>query len=221
MVGARIAAPVAPVQALESRVEGIQIKTDPYAKSVKGTVYDVYGRPLSGADVKMVGDDIRAITNKSGEFTLPVDKEKVTLEVTSLGFASKNIEAKANQDVNVRLDESNSGLSEVVAVGYGKAKKKATTTAKEAAEEVNVGVPEMGWKAYNEYLTKNNKLLADGSKAVILSFKLSADAMPNDVKVVKSEGKAMDEEANRLLKNGGKWKFPTGKSNTLSISIKF
>ena len=218
MVGARIAAPVAPVQALESRVEGIQVKTDPYAKSVKGTVYDVYGRPLSGADVKMVGDDIRAITNKSGEFTLPLDKEKekVTLEVTSLGFASKNVEAKVNQEVNVRLSENASALNEVVVVSAKNAAKK-----KAAKDEVVIGIPAIGWKAYSEYLAKENKLYVSGTKTVLLSFVILPNGTPSDIKVEKSEGKAFDEEAIRLLKNGDKWNYPAGVKKNASIAIKF
>lgn len=216
------AAPVSPVEALESKVDGIQVQYS-NAKQVKGLVLDVNGRPIPGAEIKMVGADLRAITNVSGEFTMPANKDsnKVTLEVASLGFARKNVEAKTNEQLNIRLEESNNALSEVVVTGYGEAKKKSAVAAKGVADEVIIGVPEIGWKAYNDYLQKNNKLYVDGTKAVILGFKILADGTPSDIKVSKSEGKAVDEEAIRLLKNGGKWKLPTGTKTQTSISIKF
>lgn len=223
VMGPPIAAPTSPVQVLDSRVDGIQVKTDPYARSVKGTVYDIAGRPLSGADVKMVGKDIRAITNVSGEFTLPIDKDsnKVTLEVASLGFARKNVEARANEKLNIRLDGSSSALSEVVVVDAGQAKRKSVIAAKEVADEVLIGIPKIGWKAYGEYLAKENKLYVDGSKLVMLNFTILPDGTPSDIKVGKSAGKDFDEEAIRLLKNGSKWNYPAGVNKTTAISIKF
>lgn len=219
VIGPMKAAPVSPVEMLESRVDGIQVQYS-NAKQVKGLVLDVNGRPIPGAEIKMVGNDIRAITNVSGEFSMPANKDsnKVTLEVASLGFARKNVEAKTNEQLNIRLEESNNALSEVVVTNAAVAKKAAV---KEVADEVIIGIPEMGWKAYSDYLQKNNKLYVDGAKTVMLSFKILVDGSPSDIKVSKSEGKAMDEEAIRLLKNGGKWKLPTGIKTQTSISIKF
>lgn len=223
VVGPPIAAPTSPVQVLESKVDGIQVKTDPYARSVKGTVYDVTGRPLPGADVKMVGNDIRAITNRSGEFTLPIDKDsnKVTLEVASLGFARKNVEAKANEKLNIRMEENSSALSEVVVVGAGQAKRKSAAVAKENSDEVVIPVPKIGWKAYSEYLQKANKLYVDGSKEVLIGFTILPDGTPSEIKVEKSADAALDAEAIRLLKNGGKWEFPKSVRKNTFISIKF
>ena len=217
VVGPPIAASTSPVQVLENKVDGIQVKTDPNARSVKGTVYDIAGRPLSGADVKMVGNDIRAITNVSGEFTLPIDKDsnKVTLEVASLGFAKKNIQANTNEKLNIRLEESNKALNEVVVTEYGKRK------AVVLKDEPFIGTPKNGWKAYSEYLAKENKLYVDGSKVVMLSFIVLPDGTPSDIKVITSVGKTMDDEAIRLLKNGSKWNYPAGVNKTTAISIKF
>lgn len=218
MLGAKIAAPVAPVQALESRVDGIQVKTDPYARSVKGIVYDINGRPLPGVDVKMVGDDLRSITNMSGEFNLPINKDsnKVTLEVASLGFARKNIEAKPNEQNNIRLEASSSALNEVVVVNTRNAAKKMAVK-----EEVVIGMPTIGWKAYSDYLVKENKFYVDGSKSVVLSFDILKNGVPNNIKVEKSEGKSLDDEAIRLLKDGSKWNYSNSVKKNTSITVKF
>ena len=221
VVGPLKAAPMPPVQALESKAEGVQPQIS--STTVSGKVLDYLGRPIPGANVKMVGEDARAITNVSGEFVLPAGKktDKIALEVASIGYDKKNIEAKANEKLNIRLEESTNSLNEVAIVGYGEAKKKSAVTAKSVADEVIIGIPEMGWKAYGDYLQKNNQLYVDGTKIVVLSFKIQADGTPADVKIVKSEGKEMDDEAVRLLKNGGKWKLPIGRVTQTSISIKF
>ena len=218
VVGPPTSAPSASVQMLESQVAGIQAKTDFYAKALKDTVYDGYGRPLSGADVKMVGNDLRAITNTSGEFTLPIDKDsnKVTLEVASLGFAKKNVEAKANDKLNIRLEGNASALNEVPVINTTGIARKAKT-----AEEVVIGIPKIGWKAYNDYLLKENKLYVNGAQVVVLSFTISPDGTPYDIKVEKSISKALDEEAIRLLKSGSKWNYPAGVKKNTSVSIKF
>lgn len=223
MVGARTAAPTPPVQALESRVEGIQVQTT-NAKLVKGIVLDINGRPISGAEIKMVGNDLRAITDRSGEFTLPADQQgdKVALEVASLGFAKKNIEAKTNEKTSIRLQESSSALNEVAVVGYGQMKKKSADIVTSAtAIETFVGVPEIGWKAYNEYLEKNNKLYTDGSKTVQLSFSILPDGSPSLVKTEKADDTNLAKEAVRLLTAGGKWKQPAKKNTRALVNIKF
>lgn len=216
VVGTMKAAPVSPVEVLESRVEGIQMQYS-NAKQVKGLVLDANGHPIPGAEIKMVGNDLRAITNVSGEFVLPVDKDsnKVNLEVASLGFAKKNVQANTNEKLNIRLEESNSALNEVVVTEYGKRK------ALVLKDEPFIGIPKNGWKAYSEYLAKENKLYVDGSKVVMLSFTVLPDGTPNDIKVEKSAGKTLDEEAIRLLKNGSKWNYPAGVNKTTAISIKF
>ncbi len=232
MVGAQIATPAPPVQTLESRVEGIQVKTDLYAKSVKGTVYDVYGRPLSGVDVKMVGDDLRSITNKSGEFALPINKDsnKVTLEVASLGFAKKNVEARPNENINIRLEGGNNALNEVVVASAAEAKYKGTVSTKAIDSPIifadriaGVGgvVPVQGWKSYEDYLKGNNKLLRDGNKIVHLSFMVKKDGSITNIKLVKGQTQEMNNEAIRLLKQGPKWKYNLTGANQGSIYIKF
>jgi hypothetical protein len=216
IVGPPMKAPASPVETLESRIDGIDVKTVS-GKLVKGFVLDANGRPIPGAEVQMVGDDIRTITNVSGEFELPVNKDsnKVTLQVASLGFAKKNVEAQIDKKLNIRLEENSSALSEVVVAEYGKRKEQVLT------DEAFKGTPKNGWKAYEEYLAKENKLFVDGSKVVLLSFTILPDGTTKDIKVEKSAGKTLDEEAVKLLKNGSRWEYPASISKKKALSIKF
>ncbi|SHF71838.1 TonB-linked outer membrane protein, SusC/RagA family [Cnuella takakiae] len=96
--------------------------------TVSGTVTDDKGAPLAGVSVKVKGTGIGTSTNSSGSFSLKCE-ESATLEFSSIGFALKELPAKAaaSGSVSVMLFSSASTLSEVVAVGYGTAGKKEFT----------------------------------------------------------------------------------------------
>ncbi len=235
IISTPIAAPKPPVQILEGRVDDIQVQYS-NAKVVKGVILDVNGRPIPGAEIKMVGNDLRAITNTSGEFTLPADKQgdKVALEVASLGFAKKNVEAKTNEKINVQLEENNSALSEVVVVGYGaqkksansdtnieKAKQDSSAKSKVALSVSGVAGPKEGWPAYGVYLQENNRLFNKGDKLVELSFEVLENGSLVNIKVLKGQTSKINAEAVRLLKDGPKWDYNPRLSNKGSITIKF
>jgi len=221
--------PAPPVQALEGRVAGIQVQAS--HGSVKGVVLDGQGRPIPGANVKMAGNNMETITNMSGEFALPVGKEdeKVSLEVASIGYNKKNIEAKADQKLNIRLEENSAGLSEVVVVGYGTNRKKSITGAVSKVKQdtafdatlslklprstvANPASPLAGWEAYNNYLKSNNGLYRNGDMLVELQFTVKEDGSPSRIKVLRSPSKEMEKEAIRLLNAGPKWIYDKSKN---------
>jgi len=227
MIAPSTSAPSSPVQALDSKVDDIQIQTS-NAKVYKGLILDINGKPIPGAEIKMVGNDLRAITNISGEFSLPANKEgeKATLEVGSIGYAKKNVEVKANEKVNVQLEEKSSALSEVIVVKGAENTFKDSLTDKlngKTAESYSItkNYPDGGWPAYEDYLKQNNKLFANGDKLVRLSFIIKENGSLADIKVLKGQTKEMNDEAVRLLKEGPKWQYNEKGNNMGSIYIKF
>lgn len=233
VVGPVQSAPAPPVQALESKAEGVQPQTS-YA-TLRGKVFDYLGRPIPGANVKMVGEDARAITNSSGEFTLATDKkaDKVSIEVASLGYNKKNIEAKADQNLNIRLDEDQNALSEVIVVASSRNAKK-SNVAKDAAKNDSVvtvfaagkanemlSQPKGGWPIFEDYLKNNNKLFSNSGLSVELGFSVGKDGRPTDIKIIKGQDKALEDEAIRLLKSGPKWNYNSKLSNKAAVTIKF
>jgi TonB family protein len=84
--------------------------------------------------------------------------------------------------------------------------------------------PADGWSSYNEYLAKSLKEpdLAKEKNThgeVELSFEVNSTGEPINIKVVRSLGKAFDEEAIRLLKEGPKWKKKS--RNKGKVTIRF
>ena len=92
-------------------------------KKVVGTVNDDTGQPIPGVNIFLKGTDRGTISNLKGEFTLAVDDYKQELEFSFVGFESRNIKLKGRETIYVVLKETTIGLDEVVAIGYGVAKK--------------------------------------------------------------------------------------------------
>ena len=93
---------------------------------IAGTVTDTNGEPIIGATIQVKGSDIKTVTNIDGEFTLnaPAGSDIV---VSYVGF--KDFEAKAHENMRVRLSEDTQALDEIVVVGYGTMKKSDLTGA--------------------------------------------------------------------------------------------
>lgn len=76
-------------------------------------------RPVSGAQVMVVGTNVGTITNEDGRFLLNgVEGTEVTLRVVRIGYQATTQEAQVGAtDVEIRLSESAIALDEVVVTG--------------------------------------------------------------------------------------------------------
>ena len=88
-------------------------------KTVRGTVVDAAGQPVTGAVVMVVGNNrIATTTDLDGAFTLNVPAG-ATLSVESLGYKSQVISVGNQAVFPVTLEEDVEMLDETVVVGYG------------------------------------------------------------------------------------------------------
>lgn len=85
------------------------------------------GEPIVGASVIVKGSKVGAATDVNGNFTLKAPSYNVTLVVSYIGMATK--EVKASNFVKVTLQSNTQTLNEVVVTGYGVTKKAAFTGA--------------------------------------------------------------------------------------------
>jgi TonB-linked SusC/RagA family outer membrane protein len=96
-------------------------------KTVSGTVVDVNGEPVTGANVVEKGVAVNGtITNIDGQFSLDVSQE-ATLTVSYIGYVTQEIAVTNRTNLNVTLVEDAKVLEEVVVVGYGTQKKMTLT----------------------------------------------------------------------------------------------
>ena len=97
------------------------------AQTVKGKVLDAQGDPIIGATVMEKGTHNGTITDAKGLFTLRMNSSKGTLEVRYVGYLPKEVQLNGDNNIIIRLQESDQALNEVVVVGYAK-QTKATLT---------------------------------------------------------------------------------------------
>lgn len=99
-------------------------------KTVTGKVTDSKdGSPVGKASVRVKGSTAGTTTADDGTFRLTVGPSVSTLIISSVGFENQEVNIGGKSEVAVNLVASNTGLSEVVVIGYGTARRKDLTGA--------------------------------------------------------------------------------------------
>jgi hypothetical protein len=104
--------------------------TSGYAQSkvVKGTISDVTGLPIPGANVLLKGTKQGTSTDFDGKYSINASAGQV-LVFSSTGSKTVEVTVGQNSEINVKLAEEISQLNEIVVVGYGTQKKSDVTGA--------------------------------------------------------------------------------------------
>ena len=100
--------------------------------TVKGTVTDQAGIPLSGANVLVSGNKAGVQTNAAGAFTITAKLNsagKIDLVVSFVNYKSTIVTVDGKSAVVVKLEKDASALEDVVVVGYSTVKRKDLTGA--------------------------------------------------------------------------------------------
>ncbi|WP_291100370.1 MULTISPECIES: TonB-dependent receptor domain-containing protein [unclassified Flavobacterium] len=84
--------------------------------TISGSVTDSNNQPISGANIKVVGDSAGTVTDGDGKFTLSSSKKlPFTIDVTSVGYESKSVNvSSSNQKVSIKLTYEETKLNEIV-----------------------------------------------------------------------------------------------------------
>mgnify|MGYP000692094626 FL=1 len=94
--------------------------------SASGTVKSkADNMPLPGVNVLVKGTNNGAVTDFDGNFSLTNVSENAVLVFTYVGFKTQELSAESN--MQVRLEEDNESLDEVVLIGYGSKSRKDLT----------------------------------------------------------------------------------------------
>lgn len=98
-------------------------------KVVSGTVVDPKGEAIIGASVMVKGTTNGTLTDLNGGFKLTVPSSTKFIFVSFVGYDSTTVSVEGKNQVKISLKESAVMLNEVVAIGYGVAKKSSVTGA--------------------------------------------------------------------------------------------
>lgn len=96
--------------------------------AVTGTITDSKGEVLPGVTVLEQGTSNGVVTNMDGQYSIKANSNS-TLVFSFVGFVKQEIPVNGKTSINVKMNESVVGLEEVVAIGYGSARKKDITGA--------------------------------------------------------------------------------------------
>ncbi len=94
---------------------------------ISGTVTDVDKNPLPGVSVVCKSTSQGTVTNLDGKYTIEINKGN-TLTFSLIGMQTQDIKIASQSIINVIMHESTIKLDEVVAIGYGTAKKSDLTS---------------------------------------------------------------------------------------------
>jgi len=98
-------------------------------RKITGTVISATDNmPIPGANVVIKGTTTGTITDANGKFSFDIKPGDI-LQISFVGYKTKEVEVTDNKDITIILDEETKSLDEVVVIGYGIQKKKLVTGA--------------------------------------------------------------------------------------------
>jgi TonB family protein len=205
-------------EALAGRLAGVQIQG---VSAQKGAIKTITGKivdkdnhePLPGVSVKLEGTGTATTTDAFGAFKIAVPGQNATLYIAYIGYAGQQVKVKGKDKLDIALSANSNSLSEVVVVGYGGEKREV---------EIIDAHPNIGWKAYNQYL-KEMAVMPDGKTGVVkVAFTVEAGGTISNIKVVKGQTEDMNKKALDIIQTGSGWIAESdGKPQEVKIRIKF
>ena len=96
-------------------------------RTITGTVTDEEGMLLPGVTIVEKGTVNGTVTNTDGKYSITVPQSAQALVFTFVGMKSQEIALGTSSSYNVKMESETIGLDEVVAIGYGTAKKRDVT----------------------------------------------------------------------------------------------
>ena len=102
-------------------------------RTVTGTVIDAEGETLTGVVVKVKNTTNATLTDVDGKFELKVpQKGNVVLQLSYIGCKNQDVTVGAKDDnLSIKMENSEQALDEIVVIGYGTAKKSSLTSSVE------------------------------------------------------------------------------------------
>ena len=96
---------------------------------VKGTVKDASGEALPGVSITLKGrSGTGTVTDANGNFSIDASKGD-KLVFTYVGMTPQTVSVGSRHNIDVQLADDESTLSDIVVIGYGKARKGSLTGA--------------------------------------------------------------------------------------------
>ena len=112
-----------------------------YGQEVTGTVVDETGEPLIGVYVRDKVNNINAITDAEGKFSVKVPNGGATLTVTYMGMKTIIQKVKAGQKVRWVMQENVKQMKDVVITGYQQLDRRNLTSSVTSVDMKDIEIP--------------------------------------------------------------------------------
>jgi len=180
------------------------LTTSETGKTIRGTIVDETGEPLIGATVLIKGTTIGTITDIDGKYTLkiPADVSKPVITADFIGYDRQELAVQSDTVGQIAMKPDQLAMNEVVVVGYGVAK------SDEPEPSLTLARPMVGMHQYEQNLSKAVIFPAGEVKQKqVVVLRLTIDVKGNiaSIVVIKSPGKAFEDEAIRVVKASTGW----------------
>src|SRR5665647_2094425 len=97
-------------------------------QSIKGTVKDTNGEPLTGVSVNVKNTSIGTSTDKNGNYSIFFPNATGNLVFSFVGFETKEVNVQGKSSIDITLEGKISNLNEVVITGYRSQERTTLTT---------------------------------------------------------------------------------------------
>lgn len=95
-------------------------------KTITGTIVDINGEAIIGANIVEAGTTNGTVTDVDGKFSLNVENDAV-INISYIGYLEQKISTVGKTSFNIVLREDTQTLDEVVVVGYGTMRRSSVT----------------------------------------------------------------------------------------------
>ena len=188
----------------------------------RGRVIDSNNNPLPFANITNTRDNVGTYADASGNFTLISPDSVLNVQVYSNGYVqNNNVQLKNNVSSNKVIMQEDKSLQGLVL----SQKTFNANRSPEANMKFEEPEPADGWYNYDTYIVNNIKKPEDvkakrATGDVQISFDVTKNGEPANIKIEKSLCQKCDEEAIRLIKEGPKWKRK-GKKSRVTVTVPF
>jgi TonB-linked SusC/RagA family outer membrane protein len=93
-------------------------RPQPARRVVSGTVTDASGEPLPGVSVTIKGTTTGVATGTDGRYSISLPPGEITLRFSFIGMQPREIPAGDRATIDVRLEEDNLAIEDIVVTGY-------------------------------------------------------------------------------------------------------
>ena len=167
--------------------------TDVPTTVVRGRVLDNFGDPLPGAIIMLENSTIGTTTNRDGNFSLSIPEQQDNdLLITFLGFEMQRL--RPERDMTVVMWENRELFDEVIVTGFGRLRRE-------------VQCVQFGEEEFESLLKENisRHLCAEETLEIRLRFRIDADGVPTNIRIVRVNCEKIRQEVIDLLGNSPKW----------------